>query len=95
MRRHRTMGGRLGVGGRIGRVLGPWLTAVTVALAVPTTIGTNTATAQPVSRNFDQQAPAVGELMPDAVVRDRDGQALSLRSVLDGQHTVLILGCLT
>ena len=95
MRRQRTIGKRLGIGGSIGGVLGPWLTAFAVALVGATTVGANAAAAQPVSRNFDQQAPAVGELMPDAVVHDRDGRALSLRAVLDGRHTVLILGCLT
>ena len=95
MRRHRTTGERLGIGEPIRRVLGPWLTACAAVLIGATTVGTNAAAAQPVSRNFDQQAPAVGEFMPDAVVHDRDGRALSLRAVLDGRHTVLILGCLT
>lgn len=46
-------------------------------------------------RNFEANAPAVGELMPNLPVFDRDGQELRLPALLDGRVTVLILGCLT
>ena len=50
---------------------------------------------RPVSRNFEGNAPAIGEMMPDVVVHDRDGAELWLKNLLGGRHTVLILGCLT
>ena len=46
-------------------------------------------------RNFEERAPAVGELMPNLPVYDRDGQESDLRELLDGRFTVLVLGCLT
>ncbi len=46
-------------------------------------------------RNFEASAPAVGELMPNLPVYDRDGQESRLAALLDGHFTVLILGCLT
>ena len=46
-------------------------------------------------RNFEASAPAVGELMPNLPVYDRDGQESRLPALLDGRFTVLILGCLT
>ena len=46
-------------------------------------------------RNFEEHAPAVGELMPNLPVYDRDGQEHRLAEVLAGRPTVLILGCLT
>ncbi len=46
-------------------------------------------------RNFEASAPAVGELMPNLPVYDRDGQEARLPALLDGHVTVLILGCLT
>ena len=49
----------------------------------------------PISRSFEGNAPAVGEMMPDVVVHDRDGAELRLRDLLGERHTVLILGCLT
>ena len=49
----------------------------------------------PVSRTFERSAPAIGEMMPDVVVHDRDGAELRLRDLLSERHTVLILGCLT
>ena len=49
----------------------------------------------PVSRNFEGSAPAIGEMMPDVVVHNRDGTELRLRDLLRERHTVLILGCLT
>ena len=46
-------------------------------------------------RNFETNAPAVGELMPNLPVFDRDGRELDLRELLSGRVTVLVLGCLT
>ena len=46
-------------------------------------------------RTFEANAPAVGELMPNLPVYDRDGQEFRLTALLDGRYTVLILGCLT
>ena len=62
-----------------------------------------TAAAQPGSadgrgmliRSFEASAPAVGELVPNLPVYDRDGLELRLPALLDGRFTVLILGCLT
>ena len=50
---------------------------------------------RPVSRNFEENAPAIGEIMPDVVVYDRDGTERQLRDLLTDRHAVLILGCLT
>ncbi len=56
----------------------------------------DTALAQrPVSRNFEENAPAVGQMMPDVVVYDHDGAERRLGDLLGEQYTVLILGCLT
>ena len=46
-------------------------------------------------RNFEERAPAVGELIPSLPVYDRDGQESDLRELLNGRVTVLVLGCLT
>ena len=46
-------------------------------------------------RNFEQNAPAIGESMPDLPVYDRDGQELRLPELLNGRYTALVLGCLT
>ena len=46
-------------------------------------------------RNFEANAPAVGERMPNLPVFDRDGQESRLPALLDGRFTVLVLGCLT
>ena len=54
-----------------------------------------TAFAQPITRDFERQAPAPGELMPEAIVYDRDGEELRLRELLQDHYTVLVLGCLT
>jgi len=73
-----------------------------LALAVSLGLAT-TAAAQPgdadgrgrLIRNFEASAPAVGELMPNLAVYDRDGQESRLPALLNGRFTVLILGCLT
>ena len=70
--------------------------AMLVAVAVMAAGMAGTALAQPpVSRNFERNAPAIGEMMPDVVVHDRDGAELRFRDLLRKRHTVLILGCLT
>ena len=69
--------------------------AMVVAVAAVLIGNLGTAQAQPVSRNFERNAPAIGDAMPDVSVRDRDGADLRLRDLLSGHYTVLILGCLT
>lgn len=66
-----------------------------VALLLVGGAGSSTVSAQPVTGNFERQAPAVGELMPEALVYDRDGGELQLTELLQEHYTVLILGCLT
>ena len=44
---------------------------------------------------FEAAAPKVGEPLPDIVIHDRTSKELRLRELLQGHHTVLILGCLT
>ena len=75
----------------------PWRSGVAVAaLAVMAAGMGDVLLAQPpVSRNFERNAPVIGEMMPDVVVHDRDGAELRLRDLLMARHTVLILGCLT
>jgi len=46
-------------------------------------------------QNFEQNAPAVGELMPNLPVYDRDGEEHQLANLIAGRPTVLILGSLT
>ena len=65
-------------------------TAIVLALGVQ-----NLARAQPPIRNFEHDAPSVGDVMPDAVVYDRDGIERRLQDLVVGHPTVLILGCLT
>ena len=76
--------------------------AVGVAALVVSLGGARRATAQPgadgrgmLVRSFEQSAPAIGALMPDLPVYDRDGREVRLREVLGGRYTVLVLGCLT
>ena len=81
---------------RVTRIPPPLALAFCLGLAA-------TAAAQPdgangrgmLIRNFEQNAPAVGELMPNVPVYDRDGAEHLLADVLAGRPTVLILGCLT
>ena len=70
-------------------------TFASVATAALLLGGPGTVQAQPVRRDFEGNAPAIGSPMRDAVVHDRDGKALRLKEVLRDCHTVLILGCLT
>ncbi len=46
-------------------------------------------------QNFEEHLPAVGELMPNLPVYDRDGEEHQLADLIAGRPTVLILGCLT
>ena len=70
--------------------------ATLVAVAMMAAGSAHTVLAQaPVSRNFEGNSPAIGEMMPDVVVHNRDGAELRLRDLLKERHTVLILGCLT
>ena len=46
-------------------------------------------------RNFERNAPTIGELMPNLPIYDRDGREHLLAEMLAGRPTVLILGCLT
>ena len=46
-------------------------------------------------RTFESNAPAVGALMPNLPVYDREGEESNLLELLDGRYTVLVLGCLT
>jgi hypothetical protein len=48
-----------------------------------------------VTERFAEAAPAVGELVPDVVVYDADGNERKLRELLRGRYSVLVLGCLT
>ena len=75
----------------------PWKSGVAVAALTVMAAGmAGTVLAQPpVSRNFERNAPAIGEMMPDVVVHDRDGAERRLRDLLRERYTVLILGCLT
>ncbi len=75
----------------------PWQLSVAVAALTVMAAGmADIVLAQPpVSRNFERNAPVVGEMMPDVVVHDRDGAELRLRDLLRERHTVVILGCLT
>ena len=50
---------------------------------------------RPVGRNFEENAPAVGAVIPDLAVYDPDGVEHRLRDLLGERYTVLILGCLT
>ena len=43
---------------------------------------------------FDQQAPAIGQPLPDVKLNTADGKEFST-SQLKGSYTVLVFGCLT
>ncbi|MFQ5741116.1 MAG: hypothetical protein ACE5JX_19105 [Acidobacteriota bacterium] len=45
-------------------------------------------------RRFEEEAPQVGEPLPDVTVLDSRGQPFPLRN-LKGSYTVLVFGCLT
>ena len=69
--------------------------ATIAAVAVAFVGNLGTIEAQPVSRDFERNAPAIGDAMPDLVVYDRDGTERQLRELLSGHYSVLLLGCLT
>ena len=50
---------------------------------------------RPVRRSFQENAPGVGDMMPNLTVYDRDGAEHRLGDLLGERYTVLILGCLT
>jgi hypothetical protein len=41
------------------------------------------------------EAPQLGELVPDLVLVDDEGNPANLRELTEGHYTVLTLGCLT
>lgn len=49
---------------------------------------------QAVVKRFEN-APKIGETLPDITLYDPDGKEVSLHEALTGHYTVLILGCLT
>ncbi len=68
----------------------------TLACVIAVALGVqNLVHAQRPIRNFEYDAPSVGDVMPDTVVYDRDGIGRRLRNLVVGHPTVLILGCLT
>ncbi len=69
-------------------------TLAAVALVIGVLAGVARAQ-RPVGRNFEQNAPAVGDAIPDVVVYDRVGDEHRLGNLLGERYTVLILGCLT
>ncbi len=50
--------------------------------------------AQVLEDRFDREAPQVGDLLPDVVGLDAEGNEFPLRD-LRGHYTVLTFGCLT
>ena len=48
-----------------------------------------------VNSKFDVAAPAIGESMPDITVYDEAGKPVSLKNLLEGHYSVVVLGCLT
>lgn len=49
----------------------------------------------PVERLFWEAIPEIGEEMPDVAIYDAEGREVRLHELIEGQHTVFILGCLT
>ena len=47
------------------------------------------------ARNFEEEAPKVGEPLPDVLVYDDEGNPHRLPELLGEHYSVLILGCLT
>ena len=48
-----------------------------------------------IEKRFESSAPALGERLPDLEAFDADGTKVSLRKLVKGRYTVLVLGCLT
>ena len=42
-----------------------------------------------------EQAPQIGEMIPDLTIVDDKGNPANLRSLTSGHYTVMTLGCLT
>ncbi len=45
-------------------------------------------------RRFEEEAPKVGEALPDITVLDAEGKTFRLTD-LKGSYTILVFGCLT
>ncbi len=50
---------------------------------------------RPDNETFLHQSPRVGELIPDVIGYDEQGEPFPLRARLRGSYTVLVFGCLT
>ncbi len=50
---------------------------------------------QMATSRFEAAAPAVGEPLPDLSVYDAGGEQRRLSQLLQGNYTVIVLGCLT
>lgn len=46
-------------------------------------------------QSFDASSPALGEPLPDLRAYDAEGNAIELRSALEGHYSVIVFGCLT
>ena len=42
-----------------------------------------------------ENAPKIGDMIPDLTIVDRDGKPVNLRELTRENYTVLVLGCLT
>ena len=50
----------------------------------------------PLEDRFEQTAPAIGELLPDLILVDDQGNPVEMRELpVQGRYTVLTVGCLT
>ena len=47
------------------------------------------------NKRFESTAPQIGEPLPDVPIYNLDGTKHSIRDLVRGQYTVLVLGCLT
>jgi len=50
---------------------------------------------RPPMQKFEDNAPQVGEQLPDLVVHDDLGNPVNIRDLADENYKVLVLGCLT
>ncbi|MFQ5766909.1 MAG: hypothetical protein ACE5ID_02875 [Acidobacteriota bacterium] len=57
--------------------------------------GAMSAMMERMKKRFEAASPAVGEPVPDLTVYNGDGKEVSLRDLVRGHFTVLVLGCLT
>ena len=49
----------------------------------------------PPDSRFAAHAPEIGDLVPDLVLVDDQGNPANLREITEGHYTVMTLGCLT